>query len=174
MKSKLYEIRCAHCDSVWMVKCETIVHAKNEKKIKEKILEESFFTRKCSKCGELITFYYPFLYCDMERKYLIALADENTKWIEELEKLEQYEHFKKRIVMNAWELKEKINIFDSGLSDYSIAAMKEKLKHVYATFYFQEKDDNGLLWFVSDKGPIAIEERFYIESFSEDKHFIHI
>lgn len=174
MKSKMYEIHCDHCDSEWMVKCETIVHAQNEKSLKSRILEESFFTRKCSKCGKLISFYYPFLYCDMEKKYLIALADEHTKWIEELDKLDQYHDFNKRMVTNEWELKEKINIFDAGLSDYGIASIKERLKHLYSTFYFQERDENGLLWFHSDKGMIAVEERFYVESDLNDQIFTRV
>lgn len=157
----MYEIKCPNCESVWMVKCESVVHAENEKSLKKMILEEAFFTRKCSKCGELITFYYPFLYCDLKRKFLIALiVDKDANWIKELDELEMYKAFNKRIVHNEKELKEKILIYEYGLEDESIQIIKKQLKNKYKHIYFEQADDS-LLWFESENGPIGVERRFY-------------
>ncbi|NCC54522.1 MAG: hypothetical protein EOM11_03435 [Erysipelotrichia bacterium] len=174
MKSKMYEIQCSKCESIWAIKCESVVHAENEKSLKKLILEEAFFTRKCSKCGELMTFYYPFLYCDLKRKFLIALiVDEETSWIKELDELEIYHHFHKRIVYNEKQLKEKILIYEFGLLDEGIEQIKERLKNKYEQVYFESADDD-LLWFESEKGPIGVERRFYQMIDSGAERFIHI
>lgn len=161
MNSKLYEIRCPKCNSVWMVKCESVIHAENEKTLKKLIIEEAFFTRKCSKCDELITFYYPFLYCDIKRKFLIALAvDKEASWLNELDELEIYKEFRKRIVHNGKQLKEKILIYEYGFDDEGIDLIKKQLEDKYRYFYF-ESADKEFLWFDSERGPIGVERRFY-------------
>lgn len=173
MNSKLYEIKCPKCDSVWMVKCESVIHAENEKTLKKLIIEEAFFTRKCSKCGELITFYYPFLYCDIKRKFLVALVvDEEANWLNELDEIEIYKEFKKRMVHNGKELKEKILIYEYGLDDEGIDLIKQQLESNYQFLYF-ESADNEFLWFESERGPIGVERRFYNNIETRKGHFVY-
>lgn len=173
MKPKMYEIHCHECDSDWMIQCETIIHAQTESMIKDKILEGGFFTRKCSKCGALIAFYYPFLYCDAKAKYLLVIAKEDAKWIEKLNQLEEYRDYKKRFVLDEMQLKEKIKIFDAGLEDEGISLLKEKMKNLYHTLIF-DAYENHILWFQSEKGPIGVEDRFYQHYHTSNEKFIYI
>lgn len=174
MKTKMYEVVCPECGCQWMIPCETLVHAQNESALRERIIERSFFTRKCSKCGKMITFYYPFLYCDMKEKFLIALASEDTKWVHDLDALEQYKDFRKRLVIDEVQLREKILIFENHLEDEGIALIKNKLRDKYQTFHFDGLDENGLLWFTSDKGPVGVEKRFYQPMSTNSKKFIYV
>lgn len=163
MNTKLYDIKCPQCDSVWSVKGESVIHAQNEKMARDAIMKNAFFTRKCSKCGTLIQFRYPFLYCDPKLHFLIALDDQQGKWIETLNEVNQYKKYIKRIVFTEIELKEKIAIFEAGLNDASIAVVKQKLKGRYQSFRF-ESLHNEVLWFLSEKGMVGIEKRFYVDS----------
>lgn len=173
MNSRLYEIRCPKCDSVWMIKCESVVHAENEKTLKKLIIDEAFFTRKCSKCNELITFYYPFLYCDIKRKFLIALiVDDEVSWLNELDKVDVYKDFKKRIVHNGKELKEKILIYEYGFDDEGIEVIKKQLDKKYQYLRF-ESADHEFIWFESEKGPIGVEQKFYKKTPSRKENFIY-
>lgn len=174
MKSKLYEIKCPKCEHIWMVKCESVVHAENERSLRKLILEEAFFTRKCSQCDTLITFYYPFLYCDLKLHFLLALiVDKEANWIDELNELDIYRSFKKRIVHNEKELKEKILIFENQLEDAGIEKIKTQLKNKYHSIYFESADDE-ILWFESEKGPVGVERRFYQYEFTDNDKFICI
>lgn len=173
MKPKMYEMHCSKCNSDWMIQCETIVHAQSERMLKDKILEGGFFTRKCSECGELITMYYPFLYCDMKQKYLIALSKLDSKWVQKMNELDEYKDFKKRVVLDEIHLQEKIRIFDAGLEDETIELIKERMKNMYHTLVF-EALENDCLWFRSEKGPIGVEMRFYQPFHTNTKEFIYI
>lgn len=170
----MYEIKCPKCESVWMVKCESIVHSENEKSLKQLILEEAFFTRKCSQCDEFITFYYPFLYFDLKRHFLIALVvDDEINWINELDALDMYKAFNKRIVYNGKQLKEKILIFENKLYDEGIQKIKTQLMNKYNEIYFDCLEDE-ILWFQSDKGLIGVEKRFYRDDYLRHNKFVHI
>ncbi len=161
MNTKRYEITCHECASTWSVMCESVIHAQHEEKAKEAIMEGAFFTRKCSHCGALITFHYPFLYCDPKLRLLIAFDDGQGKWIRALNEIAQYKQFTKRIVHTEMELREKIAVFEHSLSDESVSLMKQKLKDRYTHFHF-DSEQNDVLWFISDKGPIGVEKRFYV------------
>lgn len=173
MKTKMYEVVCSKCGCKWMIPCETLVHAQNESSLRKRILEGSFFTRKCSKCGKLMTFYYPFLYCDMKNKFLIALANEDVKWVQELDELEQYVLFRKRLVIDESQLIEKIRIFEHHLEDEGIALIKERLKEMYQSIHFESEED-GLLWFRTEKGPVGVEKRFYHPLNTNATKFIYV
>lgn len=171
MKSKMFEVHCTKCDSIWMIKAESIVHAQSEKDLRNKILLQAFFTRKCSKCDSLLTFYYPFLYCDSENYFMIALCEQEAQWIKDIEKLPQYDAFDKRIVDSEVALKEMILIFENGLSDLSVLEMKEMLYEKYGQLQLEDIDDH-YFWFQSDRGTIGISKAYYQIKKVYNKKFI--
>lgn len=173
MKSKMYQVRCEKCESEWMIKVESIIHAQSESMAREMLLEEAFFSRKCSRCGHVMTIYYPFLYIDSKQCFLLTLCDKEAQWLKEIESLEKYATFQKRIVQNQVVLKECILIFEQGLDDRSIALMKASLQDKYTYLMFESSDIN-YLWFQSNNGPVGIERKYYQELYSKDTAFISV
>ena len=155
----MYEIDCAHCQSKWMVKAETIVNATIEYSLKQSILDESFFKRKCKNCGNTIYFYYSFLYCDTKNKVLVALKiKEDSKWIEQLKMNSHYKDFELYEIEDGVQLKELILVSDYNLDYNRILECKKKLQHQYTNMYVDAVDE-CYVWMVCNETFFGIEIR---------------
>ncbi len=116
-----------------------------DKKLREQILNENLFLRRCEACGYEVHMVYSCLYQDTIRKFMIYVRpqDEDQTILEQIS-VEGLEHIRKRIVSTVEELKEKLLIFEAGLNDYAIELVKTALTQV-----------------VTSKWGIAPEKSFY-------------
>lgn len=98
--------------------------------IKEKILSNKLFKYSCPQCKDVFDIEYEFTYHNPERKYIIwlQLPYEGKTPFPTLPPSKMFEiapkEYKYRIVNSREELAEKIKIFDSGLDDKVIEAIK--------------------------------------------------
>ena len=99
-----------------------------EPDIRSAVLNEEIFRWKCKKCGFSTRFQHPFLYNDIERKFMVYFIPQVGRQKVVDQKLEaQYSDLKdirKRIVPDINSLKEKIVIFESGLDDMAVELTK--------------------------------------------------
>ncbi len=146
MKTKIFEITCPGCQSTWAIQAPALVNGELEKGIKQKILQEAFFNRKCSNCGNIIKFYYPFVYQDPKHKVLITIDIDDV----------QMDDYRLYAVKNEPELIELIKILDDDEMLEHINLIKEKL--VYKYCYYNGKDKE-YYFFETDKGLIAIQRK---------------
>lgn len=160
MNARLYELTCQSCQSKWMVKVESIVNANIEKNLKNSILDSSYFHRKCSCCGNIISFYYPFLYCDIKHKALIVLLTrEDEKWVQQLKNIEHYKDFTLYEVDNETELKEYIILTDHEIDIHRFLELKQKLSKTYTNITIDMIDDD-YVWLHSTESNFGVELKY--------------
>ncbi len=163
MNARLYEITCSDCHSKWMVKVESVVNANIEVPMKAMLLNASFFKRKCSCCGKIIHFYYPFLYCDTTNKSLVILCTkEEEQWIKQLKTMDYYQDYICYEVENENQLKESILIIDFQLSANKLNTFKQSVSNQYNNVYIDMIHD-GYIFFNSDEKEFAIEMKYVKE-----------
>lgn len=124
---------CSNCGNEEKIKIWQSVNVTIDKEEKERILNNTFFKHKCSKCGEEAYIEYEMLYHDMDKKMMVYLIhDENEEYKEWVGKFLDSEmagtiihgDYILRLVNNQNELKEKIMIRDLNLDDRIIEIMK--------------------------------------------------
>lgn len=145
MKERIYTIHCKKCGSDWVFKGQSLINSQLESEYKSKIKDGSFFRRKCSKCGEIITFTYPFIYQDIKRHLALVIDLPQLK-------IEGYKilYFNDHISMS-----EGLKIIDDDLDFDQVNELKAKLAK-YQKLIYQERDEE-FLYFDSEKGIIAIK-----------------
>lgn len=104
--------------------------------IRKLVFEENIFRWKCPKCGFRKKLMHPFLYNDIENKFMIyyipnverrQLADDKTE-----KEFSELSYIKKRIVSDTNTMKEKIVIFEKGINDMAIELTKYAVSEVVA------------------------------------------
>ncbi len=173
MKKRKISFICPFCGNEWSEERDTLIDGEKELTLKRCIEEESYFNECCPSCKKSFTSFFPLLYCDLKRKFLIALVLEDTSWLDDVNALPQFQSFTKRIVYNEKELKEKITVFENELDDEGIAKVKNQIKGTHVVIYF-EKTNDELLWFMSETGPIGVEKRFYRPIGHKYPYFVYI
>ncbi len=169
------DIICPRCGAAQEhATCAQVYTAKSPE-IKQQILKETYFGWTCQKCGYYADMTYPCLFIDIKFKYaLLFLPVGHTKLPEIPEQLAGY---RKRIVRNPAELKEKLLIFESGHDDIALELVKSALCTTVLDKYKVSKlkalfsrDNNGDLEFAlflpDKKEPVyhAIRAEIYEES----------
>lgn len=146
----------------------------NEPDIRKKVMDESIFRWKCVKCGFTTRCQHPFLYNDIENKFMIYYIPgvERQKVVDQ--KLEQsYSELgdiKKRVVPDINALKEKIVIFEQGLDDKALELTKLAVSeivsrdtgHNVSSGYFTGIDEENET--VSFQFFVGGDKRSYIQS----------
>lgn len=146
----------------------------DEPDIREAVLNETIFRWKCKKCGFTTRFHHPFLYNDIENKFMVYYIPqvERPKVVDQ--KLEaQYadlRDIKKRIVPDINTMKEKIILFEQGLDDMAMeltklavaeVVSKDTGHNVYAGFFTgldAEKNNVSFQFFVGGDKRSYIQE----------------
>ena len=127
------DIICPHCGEHQKYRLWTGVNGSTHPEIKRLVLEETLFDWRCRKCNYFAEMTYPFVYSDPDAGYVICLelvADTNV-----VVPVEQMRSFRKRMVKNPAEMKEKILIFDSGYDDVAMELVKSALCDIVRKIY---------------------------------------
>lgn len=107
------------------------INADQDPDLKEKLLDETLFLWRCPHCGHQSYITFGTLYHDMERQFMLFFDHkdgdndiaEDSFPIDEMFK-QGDKHYKFRYVHGIRYLKEKIFIFEEGLSDIAIELIK--------------------------------------------------
>lgn len=104
--------------------------------IRKMTFDETPFRWKCKKCGFSSRYQHPFLYSDIQRKFMIYYIPqvEREKVLDPKleEEFRDLKAFRKRIVPDLNALKEKIIIFESNLDDLALELTKLAVSEVVA------------------------------------------
>jgi len=157
---KKQTLQCPNCQHDIEVEMRTSLEMPYDKEYKQEIMDGMFFRNKCEGCGRLIPAIYDFSYNDLENKYLIWMLPtigeiEKQHIIGFNERLKTDNvlrmaqgGYRYRIVVTDMELREKILIFDEGLDDRYIEAMK----NIYVPVILDKVGrDNKILGIFFDK-----------------------
>lgn len=145
-----------------------------EADLKKAVFDESIFRWKCKKCGFSTRFQHPFLYNDIEHKFMIYFIPQVERQKVVDQKLEsQYsdlQDIRKRIVPDINSLKEKIIIFENNYDDLALELTKLAVSEVVAkdtghnvySGYFTDIDEEKNT--VSFQFFVGGDKRSYIQS----------
>lgn len=145
-----------------------------EPDIRKAVFDESIFRWKCKKCGFSTRFQHPFLYNDIEHKFMIYFIPQVERQKVVDQKLEsQYsdlQDIRKRIVPDINSLKEKIIIFENNYDDLALELTKLAVSEVVAkdtgnnvySGYFTDIDEEKNT--VSFQFFVGGDKRSYIQS----------
>lgn len=145
---------------------------------KEKLLNGTLFRFKCTKCGYESNVEYNLLYHDMKNNVMVYLVhpDVVDKTIQEMINLEKtlpvkMRGYKKRVVCDQNELREKAIIFDNGLDDrvveiikfiYLIKVQQQFPEKVIEAVYMMFSDEKMTLhFFMGETKVIDIPKELY-------------
>lgn len=131
-RPRIIEMKCPHCGSVEKIQIWESANVSLDPSFKEKILNGDLFKFRCSKCGQIYTVNYGFIYHDMDKKLMIVVSDNiehSTDLINEFMNAGKSfgadaSDYTYRIVNNRNELVEKIMIFDVGANDRVVEYFK--------------------------------------------------
>lgn len=145
-----------------------------EADLRKAVFDESIFRWKCKKCGFSTRFQHPFLYNDIEHKFMIYFIPQVERQKVVDQKLEsQYsdlQDIRKRIVPDINSLKEKIIIFENNYDDLALELTKLAVSEVVAkdtghnvySGYFTDIDEEKNT--VSFQFFVGGDKRSYIQS----------
>ena len=161
-------IVCPKCNESTGAVLRTSINVTNNRSLREKAMDESFFKWSCSSCGYSARLTYPVLYNDMKNRFMVYLIPKvdhfqlADKALEE--EFKTLKHIDKRIVPDFNTFKEKIFIFESGLDDMAVeltklaiseaVAKKHKLRKVtegYLSMYDSESNTMGFTFFIGEE-----------------------
>lgn len=202
MRDKV-NIQCPKCGYSIEVQQWSSVNGEKNPVEKKKLLDGTLFSVKCKKCGNTAQVGYPFLYSDPQQNIMIWLVYDN----EEVRHVTDYfkssknsgsdnkvdKGCRQRIVRDAFRLREKLMIFDSGLDDkiveiaklaFSQNVQKQHPKEKIAAAFFSNEGGENHIEIYSANGnafTVALSEDIYISledtysgkaSFAEDRVYV--
>lgn len=119
------EMTCPKCGQRKKVKRYQVINASEKPGMKEAILKNNVFFYQCDNCSLAAPLTYPSVYIDSKKKLAILLTpeleEETSRIISETGDLSGY---KKRLVDNINDLKEKIMIAENRLDDRVVELVK--------------------------------------------------
>lgn len=124
-------VGCPSCGILEEFQPHACMNASSDKDLREQILNETLFLWKCSTCDYETQMLYSCLYQDPIHKFMLYLhpKDEEPDVLNQIP-VEGLKGIRKRIVCNVEEMKEKLLIFETGLSDYATELVKIALTQV--------------------------------------------
>ena len=129
-------VTCPKCDQQSTVELVCSVNTEEDKSVREKLLDESFFRWKCKKCGFQTKLLHPLLYNDLKNKfmvYYIPKVERSRIADEKLEKeFSSLADIKKRIVPDVNGLKEKIILLENHYNDAAVELAKLAVSEIVA------------------------------------------
>lgn len=173
-------ISCPKCGKESEIVVWSSLNADIDPAAKQKLLDGTLFNFTCSHCGNMTNVLYPILYHDMAHSAMVYLVDKDSvERTQEMFSGPGYEpvfgndEYRVRIVTHPYSLREKAIIFDNGLDDRIIEAVKlifrdklsERLKdNNFSAVFFRILDGNYFLDFLGDRVlTMQFERSFYDE-----------
>lgn len=147
-------IKCPKCNKESDFTIWNSINVSLDEEVKEKVLNGDIFNFKCLNCRHESNVVYSTLYHDMDNKYMIYLLvnDETEEEVNDNCALDYVEpgEYKLRIVRDQNKLIERIRIFEDGLDDCIVEALKsivarnlpeDKINSVSGLFYNGKSSD---------------------------------
>ena len=165
---------CPKCRQQTNTDIRISANTREEPNIRKMIMDETIFRWKCPKCGFSTRFQHPFLYNDIENKFMVYYIPQVERQkvvdIKLEEQFSELKDIKKRIVPDINTLKEKIVIFEQGLDDMALELTKLAVSEIVSkdtghnvySGYFTEIDEEKNT--VSFQFFVGGDKRSYIQS----------
>ena len=119
------DIICPQCGESQKYRLFASINAKENPELKRRVLDETLFDWRCTRCNYFAAMAYSFLYTDPDAGYIICVTPAGEGSV--TEPTREIQDFTKRSVRNLAELKEKILIFDAGFDDVAVELVKNAL-----------------------------------------------
>ena len=119
------DIICPQCGESQKYRLFASINAKENPELKRRVLDETLFDWRCTRCNYFAAMAYSFLYTDPDAGYIICVTPAGEGSV--TEPTQEIQDFTKRSVRNLAELKEKILIFDAGFDDMAVELVKNAL-----------------------------------------------
>lgn len=119
------DIICPQCGESQKYRLFASINAKENPELKRRVLDETLFDWRCTRCNYFAAMAYSFLYTDPDAGYIICVTPAGEGSM--TEPTQEIQDFTKRSVRNLAELKEKILIFDAGFDDVAVELVKNAL-----------------------------------------------
>ena len=119
------DIICPQCGESQKYRLFASINAKENPELKRRVLDETLFDWRCTRCNYFAAMAYSFLYTDPDAGYIICVTPAGEGSM--TEPTQEIQDFTKRSVRNLAELKEKILIFDAGFDDVAVQLVKNAL-----------------------------------------------
>ena len=170
------EIHCPSCGKMQPQLMWTSITAPEEPKACEQIMSETLFDFKCRDCGYTSVFYYPCLYHDPVRGFMLYLNPAANAQMLHPEIPAPLIGLRKRLVANQHELKEKKLIFEQNFDDRAVELVKfaadnmirKKTGAQKPTVYFLRGNGEGLTFaYFLEKGGEQQEETLKIDFYRQ-------
>jgi CpXC protein len=123
-------ISCPQCANSCRVMVWNTVNATNDPALRQRVLDHTINTITCANCKQKISVNTDLLYHDMDRKFLVWLVQPDRPGPFVLPDFafkaaaKGWRSHRLRFVSSRDQLVEKIGIFEAGLSDFAIEALK--------------------------------------------------
>ena len=167
-------VTCPKCAQISDTSIMISANTAEDADVRARVFDESIFRWKCKKCGFSTRYQHPFLYNDIDRKFMIYYIPHvsRTKVVDQKleEEFTDMNDIRKRIVPDFNSLKEKIVVFEKGIDDMALeltklavsdVVTKETGHNVYAGFFTdmdEEKNSVSFQFFVGG------DKRSYIQT----------
>ncbi len=119
------EIVCPQCGEPQRYRILAGIDARQNPELKSRILDETLFDWRCSRCNYFANMVYPLIYTDPARRLAVSLEPAGTD--SHASPTQAVRGYSRRAVKNLAELKEKILIFDAGYDDVAMELVKDAL-----------------------------------------------
>ena len=119
------DIICPQCGESQKYRLFASINAKENPELRRRVLDETLFDWRCTRCNYFAAMAYSFLYTDPDAGYIICVTPAGEGSV--TEPTQEIQDFTKRSVRNLAELKEKILIFDAGFDDMAVELVKNAL-----------------------------------------------
>ena len=165
------QLECPNCQTSGTHNIPKSIHVSLSPLEKARILDGSFFEWTCPSCGNRFFVDDVFLYCDDMQSYYLYLVpgyDQSTMSIPSAFQSQcDAKNGTLRVTSGYIDFIEKIRIFDAGLDDRIVEAMKA----IYASVYHQTEDEtvyNMIFEEVSPEGDLCFAVFLKDDDFSID------
>ena len=186
-KVKTIKLTCPECGEEFEFDVYESVNVTLDKDLKEKVIDGSLFAAICPKCGHLEVLLHPFLYHDMDQKFMIQLdsyanlLDFREEFVVNNKMNALFPELVKDIqvigVTSMADMVTTITAIENGL-DWRVAQMallfmeydflkycndnKKKIKTVNYSCLIGQKNENGDLIIMLDVGEKEENEQFFV------------
>lgn len=155
---RLFPVDCPRCGRRGNAATHDAVNATFEPRLKERLMSGELLRWQCPACGQICSNVRPILYVDVARRFAIHwVAPEYACMVQEHRLMtpsgadgpdwrEGARGYQWRLVREAEDLVEKINIFDAGLDDRAIEWLKYTLTRSVANVCAKEGGGGGMGW----------------------------